>query len=420
MSVDPVSVKPDFTVYILLGDTKFRLIQFNPNHKVNKELRHLLGMEEAINDTLEQLVCDGYLSQSDHIKLKPCGSRPEIMYGLCKVHKHKAARTPPFRPILSAIGTTTYKLAKFLVDLLNPVTLSEYCLKDSFSFSQEIRSQDSSLFMASLDVESLFTNIPLEESMTLCVYKGYFIIRRKCSQSKKKVGGLLKRHLERLLRLATLQSCFIFNNQYYQQIDGVAMGSPLGPCLANMFMSYHEVNWLSDCPLEFIPVYYRRYVDVVFCLRTKHIFHYFMYTSILNILILDLQWRKEKRYTLPFLDVCIKMENAAFTTSMYRKETFSGVYTNYTRHLSNNYKLGLIFTLLHRAYTICYNYNYFYCELNVLKDILLTNGYPLAVIDKSVRAFLKKIRSQHVEVENDNRREVCVTLPFLGKMSMNI
>ena len=58
----------------------------------------------------------------------------------------------------------------------------------------------------------------------------------------------------------------MFDNDYYQQIDGVAMGSPLGPTLANAFLSYHEQTWLENCPSEFKPVLYRRYVDDIFVL----------------------------------------------------------------------------------------------------------------------------------------------------------
>ena len=252
--------------------------------------------------------------------------------------------------------------------------------------------------MASLDVESLFTNIPLEETMT--------IGSRRLYHRKKKVGGLLKRHFEWLLRLATLQSFFIFNDRFYQQIDGVAMGSPLGPCLANTFMSDHEVEWLKNCPLQFKPVYYRRYVDDIIVLfeDKSHLplFHQYMNSQHANI---NFTVEEEKDDKLPFLDVHIKRENGSFTTSLYRKETFSGVYTNYNSHLSNNYKLGLIYTLLHRAYTICSNRNYFHCEVRKLKDILLANSYPLFVINKSVQMFMNKIRSQPPVVENDDKRE---------------
>ena len=72
----------------LLSDkSKFVKVTFNPKHKVNKELRHLLDMESTIKSSLDDLLSNTYLSQEDYKFLKPCGSKPEIMYRLCKVHK---------------------------------------------------------------------------------------------------------------------------------------------------------------------------------------------------------------------------------------------------------------------------------------------------------------------------------------------
>ena len=69
---------------------------------------------------------------------------------------------------MSAIKTPSYNLAKFLVPLLEPITTNIYTLKNSFEFAKEIVDQGPELFMASLDVESLFTNIPLEETVGVC------------------------------------------------------------------------------------------------------------------------------------------------------------------------------------------------------------------------------------------------------------
>ena len=70
---------------------------------------------------------------------------------------------------MSAIGTPTYKLAKFLVPILEPLTTDEYTTKDFFTFAEELQSFDSKLVMASFDIQSLFTNIPLQETIDLCV-----------------------------------------------------------------------------------------------------------------------------------------------------------------------------------------------------------------------------------------------------------
>ena len=208
----------------LLSDTsKFAKVSFNPKHEVNKELRHILDMEEAIKNCLDNLLQNNYLSEDDYKQLKPMGSRPGIMYGLCKVHKDttNGQEVPPFRPILSAIRTCTYNLAKFLVPILKEFTTNKHTIKDSFTFAEETAEQNAEHFMVSFDVESLFTNIPLDETIDICVERLY--------HRKKKVKGLLKRHFKELLTLATKSSCFLFNGVYYSQTDGVAMGSPLGP-----------------------------------------------------------------------------------------------------------------------------------------------------------------------------------------------
>ena len=69
-----------------------------------------------------------------------------------------------------------------------------------------------------------------------------------------------------MLNIATKESLFSFNNKYYKQVDGVAMESRLGPALANIFMCSFESIWLRDCPNDFKPVFYRRYVDDIFAL----------------------------------------------------------------------------------------------------------------------------------------------------------
>ena len=82
----------------------------------------------------------------------------------------------PFRPILLAINTPTHKLAKFLVPILKSLTSNEYTVKDSFT-SDEIVEQDFEFFMGSLDVNSLFTNIPFKKPLKSALI--YFLKIRK-------------------------------------------------------------------------------------------------------------------------------------------------------------------------------------------------------------------------------------------------
>ena len=95
--------------------------------------------------------------------------------------------------------------------------------------------------MCSLDVSSLFTNVPLEETLNICLDKLY---------SLADPPDLPRVVLRKLLQFATKKSHFLFDGKYYDQIDGVAMGSPLGPVLANLFMCNFEEKWLINAKIS--------------------------------------------------------------------------------------------------------------------------------------------------------------------------
>ena len=138
----------------------------------------------------------------------------------------------PFRPILSALQTPTYDLAKILVPILSPLTKNEYTVKDSFQFAEQICEQGRTLSMGSFDVDSFFTKIFLDETIDSCVNQPF--------ENTDTVEGFTKSELKQLLCLTTNESYFIFNGLLHKQFDGVAMGAPLRPSLANAFLSYHE------------------------------------------------------------------------------------------------------------------------------------------------------------------------------------
>ena len=179
-----------------------------------------------------------------------------FFYGLPKVKKTVTKKTPQLRPIFSAINTLAYKLAKSLVPILSPLTSNDYTVKNAFSFVEEIANFDSSLFMASLDFKSLFTNFPSTETISNCIEDLY--------NDNLYSGSLNKVDLFNLLQLATLDFSFIFDNSFYKQTDIVTMSSPLGPTLPNGFLCHHEKHWLSAYPSHFKPVVYKRYVDNIF------------------------------------------------------------------------------------------------------------------------------------------------------------
>ena len=174
---------------------------------------------------------------------------PGILYGNLKIHKPVVDNVLKFKPILFAINTPGYRFAKFLISILEPLIHNEIIVKNSFSFAKEITNYDSSLFMASLDIESLYTNIPLKEKINNCVSD----LHNKNLYNAK----LNKSDLFKLLETATSESSFIFDFLLYKHIDGIAMGSPLGPTLVNAFLCHYEKESLDNCPSHFKPIVYK-------------------------------------------------------------------------------------------------------------------------------------------------------------------
>ena len=153
------------------------------------------------------------------------------------------------------IGSSQHELAKWLAEILVPVLklYSSHCVKDSFTFANFIQNcnlEPANSFLCSFDISSLFTNVPLDETIEICanaLYRGHL----DCPPFPEDT-------FRELMLIATRGVEFSFNNQMYKQLDGVAMGSPLGPALANIFVGFHESRLFDNTAK---PGVYFRYVD---------------------------------------------------------------------------------------------------------------------------------------------------------------
>ena len=131
------------------------------------------------------------------------GSTPGILYGLPKIHK----LLTPLRPIFAACGTPTYKLAKYLVPILAPLTENQFTVKNSYQFASEVHDLQltPNSIMASFDIVSLFTNIPVLETIDICI--------RSLFDSKDTLAGITKNIFRSMLELSVLNSFFLFDSR---------------------------------------------------------------------------------------------------------------------------------------------------------------------------------------------------------------
>ena len=264
--------------------------------------------------------------------------------------------------------------------------------------------------MASLDVDSFFTNVPLEETIHICVNEIF--------KSNSSIHDLNKKQITEMLSLTTEESTILFDMAFYTQVDGVAMGSELGPSLANAFLCHQETKWLNDCPKKFKPVFYKRYVDDIFLLfkRPEHFksFVDYMNSKHKNI---NFSFEIEKDEQMPFLNVNVFREDGKFVTNVYRKETFTGVYINFFSFIPLRHKFGLVYALLHHCFCLVSDMCKFHFEIEKLKEILLPNGYSNKFIDKCISKFMNKLYIKKPVMLTVPKKQLYLVLPYMGKMS---
>ena len=165
----------------------------------------------------------------------PSGSAPAPIYGTPKTHKFSSSDSfPKLHPIVSSIAAFNYNLARFLCNLLSPLVPKDYSFKDTFSFVSQIKNANlSGKILVSHNVTSLFTVILLQVTIDIAIN---LILNPNPNLN------ITKKELKKLFLIATSQTHFIFNTRFYNQIDAVAMASPLASVLANIFMGFCKSN----------------------------------------------------------------------------------------------------------------------------------------------------------------------------------
>ena len=146
--------------HLISDTTKFKELRHNPTK----------SREESLSTYLRKLRKDKIIDVATFYKILPSGSSSGVLYGLPKVHKTGC----PFRSIVSSVNTYNYNLASYLVSILQPISTNQYTVRDSFSFADWAKNyKHDNGIMCSLDVSSLFTNVPLEETLNICLDKLY-------------------------------------------------------------------------------------------------------------------------------------------------------------------------------------------------------------------------------------------------------
>ena len=298
------------------------------------------------------------------------------MYGLPKIHKEDT----PMRPIVSTINSPSYKLAKELARILTPLAgNTAYMVRNSTAFVERIRGlqttpQDT---LVSFDVKNLFTQVPVEADLTVVEDRLY---------KDPTLGDRTSIPVPQLVELTSLclrSTYFQLGEKFYEQTDGAAMGSPLSPVIANLYLESMEETAILSAPFK--PKLWVRYVDDTFVIWPHGPDRLRSFHQHLNKQHPKIQFtvEEEKDDQLPFLDVLVSKEGGRLLTSVYRKPTHTERYIPYHSHHHPRTTTGVLRCMRDRACNICHPTK-MQQEMDHLNQVFQANGFPENLVKKTL------------------------------------
>ena len=272
-------------------------------------------------------------------------------------------------------------MAKELSKILKPlVGKSPHNINSTHDFVEQVKHINLTPreCLSSYDASALFTSVPVDPA--LGVIKD--LLEKDPTLKDRTV--LPVNDIILLLEFCLKNMYFSFQDQFYEQVEGAAMSSPVSPIVANLYMEYCDQKALSTAPS---PRLWWRYVDDTFLIQKEiHKQDFLQYINSVDPAIQFTVENNKEDGAIPFLDITVKPEaDGNLSITVYKKPTQTDQYlqSDSPHHLSA--KFSVIHTLIHRAQTVCSNPELLHMEKAHLWEALTQCKYPKWALDKVER-----------------------------------
>lgn len=382
-----------------IESSNFEILKKDPTNKFQKEIKSAVENSKSI------------INDRDKYKLTLSNPQHPELYSLIKLHKNGY----PIRPVVSFFTAPSFNVSKFLIDII-----SKFCsFKPQFSIKnstelinkiQDISLPHNSKFI-SFDVTNLFTSIPPKETITLV----------DNLLTSNNVNPVIHADILTLLRVCMNQNYFHFNEEIYSCKDGLIMGNPLSPLLAEIFMDNLE-KIIHKHPMSNKFIYWYRYVDDIIANFTGTTRQLDSFLTFINSVHSNIKFtiEMEQNNSINFLDLTISKINNKHDFSIFHKPS----HTDITIHNSSvhpySHKLAAFNSMIHRLLTIPLSIDNYNKELNIIKQIAVNNSYDPKLIDDIIAKKLHKQSLEQVFPSSKNKNNNFNSLTYFGKPSIKI
>lgn len=338
----------------LLNETNvYQKIDYDPTNRYQTQC----------NNMVNKLRDKQFIDEDKCKRHKNYNCKPPRIYGLIKVHKHNN-----LRPVVPCIQSPSYKISELLTEILsNLKSTFSYNIKNSYELVDIVTNitLPPDYVLISLDVVNLFTNIP--KSLVVNIIKERWPI----------ISTYTTVSLEIFIEMVNLSfetSYFCFDNTFYKQTDGTAMGSPASPILANIVMEdlVEKVIKIIPFNIPFLKIYVDDTIMAVPSKQCNNIQNYF--NSYHNNIQFTIE--KEQDKSIAFLDVkLIRTDNQSIITDWYEKDINSGRLLNYCSSHPLKQKLSIMHATKNKIIKLS-NQKFVNKNLLEFRNKLINNNYP--------------------------------------------